>query len=139
MSDLSPEGGLKRTSMGMLVSPLGVAASRLSLDDPGRRGKSFDGSNALLEPPAIFGRPVFEFAVEAEIMGPVMGDVRIELGLPADRDEIGLPVRQNCFGLLGFENDADRHRCDADFVLDPLRIRHLETETARDLGCRRRA
>ena len=42
------------------------------------------------EPPAIFGRPVLEFAVDAEIMGPVMGDVGIELGLPADRDQVGV-------------------------------------------------
>jgi hypothetical protein len=32
----------------------------------------------------------------------VLGDVRIELGLPADGDEVGLPVRQDGLGLLPF-------------------------------------
>ncbi len=72
-------------------------------------------------------------------MRPVMGDVRIELGLPADRDEIGLLVLKDCFRLLCFENDANRHRCNADFLADPLSIGHLETETARHLRSRRRA
>jgi hypothetical protein len=49
--------------------------SRSSLDDPGRRGEPFDGSNSLLEPPAIFGSPVLELPVEAEIMGPGLRDV----------------------------------------------------------------
>ena len=67
----------------------------MSLDDPGRRGEPFDGSNSLLEPPAEFGSPILELPVDAEIMGPVLGDVGIELGLPADRDEVGLPVLQD--------------------------------------------
>src|SRR3979490_2093041 len=79
------------------VTPLGVDALDMPLDDPGRRGEPFDGSNSLLEPPAIFGSPVLELPVEAEIMGPVLRDVGIELGLPADRDEIGLPVLKGCF------------------------------------------
>ena len=76
----------------------------------GRRGKPFHGPDALLQPPAIFRRPILEFAVDAEIMGPVMGDVGIVLGLPADRDQIGLAFLQDRFRLLGLEDDADRHR-----------------------------
>src|SRR6266568_3446406 len=72
------------------------------LDDPGRCGEPFDGANSLFEPPAIFGRPVLEPAVKSEIMGPVLRDVGIELRLPADGDEVGLPLLQDRFGLLGF-------------------------------------
>lgn len=57
----------------------------------------------------MFGRPVLEAAVNAEVMRPVMGDVGIELRLPADRDEIGLSVLEDAFSLPRFENDADRH------------------------------
>src|ERR1700675_3463608 len=92
-----------------------LPASCIWLDDAGRRRKTFDGSNALLEPPAEFGRPVLEFAVEAEIVRPVLRDVGIELRLSADRDQVGLLVLQDGFRLLRFENDADRHRRDADF------------------------
>ncbi len=72
-------------------------------------------------------------------MGPVMGDVGIELGLPADRDQVGLAVLQNRFRLLRFENDANRHRRDAHLVADPLGVGDLKTEAARDLRRRRRA
>ena len=72
-----------------------LPASCIWLDDAGRRRKTFDGSNALLEPPAEFGRPVLELLVDAEIMRPMLRDVGIELGLPADRNQIGLPVLQD--------------------------------------------
>src|SRR6476660_1258736 len=99
----------------------------MSLDDPGRRGEPFYGSNSLLEPPSIFGSPILELSVDAEIMGPVLRDIGIELGLPADCDQIGLPVLQDCLCLLRFENDANRHRGDARFLADPLCVGHLET------------
>src|SRR6202035_5188318 len=99
-----------------------TAIGRISFDDAGRRGEAFDGANALLEPPAIFGGPVLEFAVETEIVGPVLCDIGIELGLPADGDEVGLTILQDGFGLLGFQNDADRHRRDARLLADPFRI-----------------
>ncbi len=70
----------------------GMTAKKLSSRHrPYRRGEPFHGSDALFEPPAIFPRPVLEFSVDPEIMGPVMGDVGVELGLPPDRDQIGLP------------------------------------------------
>src|ERR1700722_19710903 len=116
-----------------------TAIGCVSLDDAGRRGKAFDGANALLEPPAKFGGPVLELAVETEIVGPVLRDIGIELGLPADRDEVGLAILQDGFGLLSFQNDADRHRRDARLLADPFGIRHLEAEAARDLGSGRRA
>src|SRR5450755_3709502 len=112
---------------------VGVDTSCMSLDDAGRRGESFDGSNSLLEPPSKFGSPILELPVDAEIMGPVLGDIGIELGLPADRDEVGLAILQDGFGLLCLENNANRHRRDAHVVTDPFGVRHLETEAARDL------
>src|SRR4051812_6529671 len=72
----------------------------------GRAGKPFHRPDPLLQPPAILRRPVLEFAVDAEIMGPVMGDVGIILRLAADRDQIGLALLQHRFRLLGFEDDA---------------------------------
>src|SRR5580692_761761 len=111
----------------------------MMLDDPGRCGESLHGSNSLLEPPSIFRIPVLELAVDPEIMGPVLRNIGIELGLPADRDEVGLPICQDGFSLLRFENDADRHRCDADLLADPFGVGHLETEAARNLGGGRRA
>lgn len=116
----------------------GIGIPRRSLDHPDRGGEPFHGSDALLEPPTIFGGPILELPVDAEIMGPVMGDVGIELGLPANRDQVGLPVLQNRFRLPRFENDADRHRRNADFVADALGVGDLETEPARDLRCGRR-
>ena len=71
-----------------------------SLDDPRRRREPFDGANSLLEPPSKFGIPVLELAVDAEIMRPVLRDIGIELGLPADRDQVGLSFLQDGFGLL---------------------------------------
>src|ERR1700704_554805 len=72
-------------------------------DDAGRGRKAFHGPDPLLQPPAIFGRPILELAVDAKIMGPVMGDVGIVLRLPADRDQIGVAFFEHRFGLLGFE------------------------------------
>src|SRR6476661_6299634 len=111
----------------------------MSFDDTGRRGKPFNGSNSLFEPPSIFGSPILELLVDAEIMGPVLCDIGIELRLPADSNEVGLPILQDCFGLLCLENDADRHRRYAHVLADPFGIGHLETKAARDLGSRRRA
>ena len=111
----------------------------MSLDGPGRCREPFDGSNSFLEPPSKFRRPILELPVDAEIMGPVLRDIGIELGLPADSDEVGLAILQDGFGLLCFENNADRHRRDADVVADPFGVGHLETEAARDLRRRRRA
>ena len=111
----------------------------MSLDDPGRCGEPFNGPNSFLEPPSEFGSPILELPVDAEIMGPVLRDIGIELGLPADSDEVGLALLQDCFGLLCLENNADRHRRDAHVLADPFSVGHLETEAARDLGCRRRA
>src|SRR5216684_3305914 len=74
-----------------LHSP-GVGISCMPLDDAGRRGEAFNGSNSLLEPPAEFGSPILELPVDAEIVGPVLCDIGIELGLPTDGDEVGLPV-----------------------------------------------
>src|ERR1700738_2543839 len=105
----------------------------MPLDDP------FNGSNSLLKPPSIFGSPILELPVDAEIMGPVLCDIGIELRLPTDSDEVGLPILQDCFSLLRFENYAARHRSDARLLADPFSIGHLETEGARDLGSRRRA
>src|SRR5258708_22520889 len=87
----------------------------------GRRRKAFQRPDALFEPPAIFGRPVFKTRVDAEIVRPMVGDVGIELRLAADRDEIGLPVLQDRLGLLRLENDADRHGRDIGLVADALR------------------
>src|SRR5471030_1264602 len=95
---------------------------RLSLDDPGRCGAAFDGSNSLLQPPSIFGSPLLELPVDAEIMGPVLGDIGIELGLPADRDEVGLPILKDGLSLLRLENDADRHRGDAHLLANPCGV-----------------
>src|SRR5947208_644663 len=100
------------------MSPPGTGIPGLSLDDAGRCRNASHGPDSLLYPPAIFGRPILELAIEPEIMGPVMGDVGIELGLPADRDQVGLAIPEDRFGLLRFENDADRHRGNADFVAD---------------------
>ena len=111
----------------------------MSLDDPGRCGEPFNGSGSLLEPPSIFGGPILELSIDTEIVGPVLCDIGIELRLPTDSDEIGLPILQDCFSLLRFENDADRHRCNAHLLADPFGVRHLETKAARDLGGRRRA
>ena len=72
----------------------------MSRDDPGRCRERFDGANSFLEPPSKFGGPILELVVDAEIMGPVLCDVGIELGLPADRDEIGLAIPQDRFSLL---------------------------------------
>ena len=72
-------------------------------------------------------------------MGPVLRDIGIELRLPADGDEIGLPILQDCLSLLRFENDANRHRCYAHLLADPFGVGHLETEAARDLSRSRRA
>src|SRR5476651_1741798 len=47
----------------------------MPLDDPGRCGEPFNGSNSLLEPPSIFGSPILELPVDAEIMGPVLRDI----------------------------------------------------------------
>ena len=111
----------------------------MSLDDPGRCGERFNGSGSLLEPPSIFGGPILELPIDTEIVGPVLGDIGIELGLPTDGDEIGLPILQDCLSLLRFEDDADRHRCYARLLADPFGVGHLETEAAWDLRCRRRA
>src|ERR1700686_77898 len=111
----------------------------MSLDDPCRCGEPFNGPNPLLEPPTIFGGPILELPVDAEIMGPVLCDIGVELRLPADRDEVGLLILQDCFSLLRFENDANRHRCYAHVLADPFGVGHLETEAARDLSSRRRA
>ena len=111
----------------------------MSLDDPGWRGEPFNGSNSFLKPPSIFGSPILELPVDAEIMGPVLRDIGIELRLPTDSDEVGLSILQDCFSLLRFENDADRHRRDAHFLADPFGVGHLEAEAARDLGGGRRA
>jgi hypothetical protein len=51
----------------------------MSLDDPGRCGEPFNGSNSFLKPPSIFGSPILELAVDAEIMVPVLCDIGIEL------------------------------------------------------------
>jgi hypothetical protein len=111
----------------------------MSLDDPGRCGESFNGSNPFLEPPSKFGSPVLELAVDAEIMGPVLCDIGIELRLPTDSDEVGLAILQDCFRLLCLENNANRHRRNAHVLADPFGVGHLETEAARNLGSRRRA
>src|SRR5450759_2101884 len=111
----------------------------MSLDDAGRCGEPFNGSNSLLEPPSIFGRPIFEPPVYAEIVGPVLCDIGVELRLPTNSDEVRLPILQDRFSLLGFENDANRHRRNAYVLADPFGIGHLETEATRDLGSRRRA
>ena len=72
-------------------------------------------------------------------MGPVLCDIGIELRLPTDSDEVGLPILQDCFSLPCFENDANRHLRYARVLADPFGVGHLETEAARDLGSRRRA
>ena len=72
-------------------------------------------------------------------MGPVMRDVGVELGLPPDRDQVSLPVLQDRFRLLRFEDDADRHRRDAHLLADTFGVGHLEAEATRDLRRRRRA
>src|ERR1035437_1081327 len=118
---------------------LGVDILCMSLDDPGRCREPFNGSNSLLEPPSIFGSPILEPPVDAEIMGPVLCDIGIELRLPTDSDEVGLPILQDCLSLPCFENDANRHRRYARVLADPFGVGHLETEAARDLGSRRRA
>src|ERR1700760_4429231 len=82
------------------------ATSAVTRDLSGRRCKSLQRSDPLLQPPAIFRRPVLEARVDAEVVGPVVGDVGIELRLAADRDQIGLAVAQNGFGLLRFEDDT---------------------------------
>src|SRR5450631_2192348 len=117
----------------------GVDILCIPLDDPGRRGEAFHGSNPLLEPPSEFRRPILELPVDAEIMGPVLRDIGIELGLPADGDEIGMAILEDGFRLLCLENDANRHRRDADVLADPFGVGHLETEATRDLRRRRRA
>src|SRR4051794_26628960 len=83
--------------------------SRPPADNASRSRKPFEGPDPLFQPPAIFGRPVLEPRIDAEVVRPMQRDVRIELRLAADRDEIGLSVLQDGFGLLRFENDADGH------------------------------
>jgi hypothetical protein len=109
------------------------------LNDPGRCGEPFNRSNSLLEPPSIFWSPILELLVDAEVMGPVLCDIGIEQRLSTDSDEVGLPIRQDCFSLLRFENDANRHRRYAHVLADPFGVGHLETETARHLSGGRRA
>src|SRR5260370_34059447 len=92
----------------------------MSLDDPGRSGEPFNGSNSLLKPPSIFGSPILELPIDTEIMGPVLCDIGIELRLPTDSDEVGLSILQDCFSLLRFENHADRHRRDAHLPAAPI-------------------
>src|SRR5690349_8553427 len=46
-------------------------ASRAPGDDTGRGGKAFQRLDALLQPPAIFGRPVLEARVDAEVVRPM--------------------------------------------------------------------
>src|ERR1700678_1264404 len=98
-----------QTGSGVMAFGLSTISCR-SLDDPGWRPKTFHGSNSLLQPPAIFGSPILELPVDAEIMSPMLRDIGIELRLPPHRDEVGLPILQDGFSLLWFENDTDRHR-----------------------------
>ena len=51
--------------------------------------------------------------------------MRIRQSLAADRDEIGLPILQDRFGLRTIENGANCHCWDARLAPDRLRMRHL--------------
>src|ERR1700730_9742513 len=105
-------------------------ASRSPRDNAGRRGKAFQRSDSLLEPPTKFGRPLLETAVDAEIVRPVLGNIWIELGLTTDCDEIGLLVLKYGLGLLRFENDADGHSGNISFLANPLGIGDLKAQAA---------
>ena len=111
----------------------------MSLDDPGRCGEPFNGPDSLFKPPSIFGSPILELLIDAEIVSPVLRDIGIELRLSTDSNEVGLLILQDCFSLLCFKNDADGHRRYTDVVADPFGIGHLETKAARYLRGRRRA
>src|SRR3984957_10330813 len=108
-------------------------------DDAGRRGKALQGPDPFLKPPAELRRPVLEAPVEAEVVRPMLGDVGIELRLPADRDQVGLLVLQDGLSLLRLQDDADRHGRDVGFLADPLGERNLKSEAARYLRRRGRA
>ena len=75
---------------------------------------------APLQPPAILLGPGFEHfaAVSAERELRVQRPVRIEQRLAADRDEIGLALRQDIFGLLRMQDQADRDGRDAGLLAD---------------------
>jgi hypothetical protein len=70
--------------------------------NPGRCSERFNGPNPLLEPPSIFGSPILEAPVDAEIMGPVLCDIGFELRVLADGNKVGLLIRQDRFSLLRF-------------------------------------
>src|SRR5580698_190649 len=126
-TDQSPH----RVPCGSLLPPIG--------NHPGRRRKPLQGSDPLLQPPAELRRPILETGVEPEVVLPVQGNVGVELRLPADRDQIGLPVLQDGFGLFRLQDDPDRHGGHPGLLTDALGKRHLETEAARHLRRRGRA
>ena len=78
------------------------------------------------------------FGEQQRFMGPVVSDVGIVLRLPADGDQVRLAFPEDRFGLLGLEDDAHRHRGDADLFADPFGVGHLEAEAARHLRRGRR-
>src|SRR5580704_14830715 len=108
------------TTMRAMVFSALRASLLAACDHAGRRRKPFQSPDPLLQPPAKFRRPVLEAAVDAEIMGPVMGDIGIELRLPADGDQVGVAVLQDGLGLLGLQDDADRHGGDVGLLPDAL-------------------
>src|SRR3954469_13868177 len=101
-----------------------ITCLRAARDGADRRGKTFQGSDPLLEPPAEFRRPILEARVDAEFVRKMVSDIGIELRLAADRDEIGLPFLQDGFGLLRLQNDADGHGRDIGLFANALRKRN---------------
>ena len=87
---------------------------------------------------ACQGRPVSEDQL-AILAQRVEDTIRARGCGEVPSHEVGLAILQDGFGLLRFENDADRHRCDARLLADPFGIGHLEAEAARNLGGGRRA
>ena len=73
---------------------------------PGRRLGSKAALGAGAQPIAELRRNVAERAFHAELQRGVHWPVRIVEDLPADGDQIGLPVAQDLFGLIAMDDEA---------------------------------
>src|SRR6266436_1979012 len=87
---------------------------------------------ALVEPPAVLGRPHLEVGVAAQLLCRMQRPERIVERLAADGDQVGIARLQDRLGLRPVEDQADRHGRNAGLTLHRGGERHLETKRALD-------
>src|SRR5581483_2816226 len=88
------------------------------------------------EPPSVLHRPALHLRIGAERLRRVVRPVRVIERLARDGDEVRAPGAQRLLGLLGAEDQADRHRLHAGLLAYALGERQLESghPRQRELG-----